>query len=498
MKAKGSVFPKIIYKDAVWRFFKYGFTVVLLIYFLFYWHYLRTVADWQESHRFLDMLATLIIPYTFISFIVIVIIFAFLARRLVQPIGQFWGSLLSFSANIKERKVNDGDIVPELFQEEIGEWAEINQALLKIEQEVSAEQIRHSLEQTEMRTIMDSVTDAIIAVDCDLHVLFFNKNVNKIFGTGLIKDRMGYLTDLIRNPDVLNQFRKVLLSGEVVELEVELEIGAMSTRKFFSVAVAPLRRDKSMKIYGAVGIIHDISGLKQGEKMRIEFVANASHELRTPLTLVHGYLETIKEDIAKGEQDQVQEFLQVVSRNVRRLQSLVTDLLDLSAIESGSPIHRAFLEPKAICEEVISRLSSPNGNVRERIKVIVDGGKVYADPLRLNQVLTNLIDNAIKYTAEGTNIDVIWQRYSDGVELLVRDHGAGIAQEHLPRLFERFYRVDEGRSSARGGTGLGLAIVKHIMIRHRGEVSVTSEENVGTTFRCRFPDSKTIEARAGN
>jgi two-component system phosphate regulon sensor histidine kinase PhoR len=483
-------FPSLLYRDAIWRLSKFSIVIFVATGFLIYWRFLTQVAEWPESHRFLEVLGTTLLTYILVGSLALVLLFAYLGRRILSPIGEFWSALTRFDPRKPSRKEQGLVDDEELYEEEIGEWTEINKALAKIEFKVRKAYAQHENEQVKIRTIMNSVTDAIIAVDCDLHVLFLNKNISRIFGTKIRTGKSSYLTDLIRTPDVLDLFRKVLASGQEQGVDMELEVGPMATRKHFSLAVAPLKKEPTEVVYGAVGVIHDITELKRGEQMRIEFVANASHELRTPLTLVSGYLQTIQEDMERGQQQQVKEFLAVAAKNVRRLQNLVADLLDLSAIESGAPMQRTYLESLIITEEVLARFERPGVNVRERVSIIVEKERVYADPLRLNQVLINLIDNALKYTTEKDLIEVLWQSQKGGTLLTIRDHGGGISKEHLPRIFERFYRVDEGRSSAQGGTGLGLSIVKHIMVRHGGEVRVTSKEGVGTSFLCFFPDQK--------
>jgi two-component system phosphate regulon sensor histidine kinase PhoR len=233
-----------------------------------------------------------------------------------------------------------------------------------------------------------------------------------------------------------------------------------------------------------------VTELKRAENIRIEFVANVSHELRTPLTAIKGYTDTLREDVGHGRYDAAGKFLEVISRNVDRLMSLIGDLLDLSSLEShdGKELQKSTINTREITERVVAHLESRRAEKRHTIETRFTVEAVDADPKRLEQVLVNLIENAVKYVPASGKIVVSWESgEQNSVLLKVSDNGPGIPVEHHSRLFERFYRVDPGRSRDSGGTGLGLAIVKHIMQRHGGSVWISSEMGKGTTFICRFP-----------
>jgi two-component system phosphate regulon sensor histidine kinase PhoR len=234
-----------------------------------------------------------------------------------------------------------------------------------------------------------------------------------------------------------------------------------------------------------------IAALKKAEKMRIEFVANVSHELRTPLTSIKGYAETLLQDMEDGRSADP-EFLKIILKNSNRLLALINDLLDLSAIESGADeLHPATLDLHEMTQHALHALQLNAENKHSTILTEVHTPNVYADPKRVEQVITNLVDNAIKYCPTGSTVTVKWTLEQDelgeAVFLRVIDNGPGIAEKYLDRLFERFYRLDKGRSRESGGTGLGLSIVKHVMQRHDGSVTVESTLGTGTTFICRFP-----------
>lgn len=230
-----------------------------------------------------------------------------------------------------------------------------------------------------------------------------------------------------------------------------------------------------------------IVALKKAEKMRIEFVANVSHELRTPLTSIKGYTETLLQDLEEGREADP-EFLKIILKNSNRLLALINDLLDLSAIESGAlEINVIDINPNEALQHVLERIEPVAQAKKTKIVTQVETKSLKADPKRIEQVLANLIDNAIKYCPPQSTITVQFLDEAEATILKVADNGPGIPEKYLDRLFERFYRLDKGRSRETGGTGLGLSIVKHIMQRHNGSVKAESIVGQGTTFTCTFP-----------
>jgi two-component system phosphate regulon sensor histidine kinase PhoR len=237
-----------------------------------------------------------------------------------------------------------------------------------------------------------------------------------------------------------------------------------------------------------LAIFHDVTDLKRADQMRINFVANVSHELRTPLTSIRGFAETLAEDVGAENYESASQCVGVILRNVDRLGALVQDLLDLSQLESAREreLEREWFEAGALTRRVLASLESQRALGHYQVKIQGGEVQVFADPVRIEQVLVNLLGNAFKYVPAGGTIQVRWDQRGQGVGLQVADNGPGIPAEHLPRLFERFYRVDPDRSRATGGTGLGLAIVKHITQAHGGEVAVNSSPSEGTVFTCLF------------
>ena len=225
------------------------------------------------------------------------------------------------------------------------------------------------------------------------------------------------------------------------------------------------------------------------EQLRIEFVQNVSHELRTPLTSIIGFTATLRTDFKKKDFSFFERHLDALSRNSERLLNLVDDLLDLSNLESSSNVLlKSQVPTEEITQKALSIVDSKRTLKKQSIQCIYESPQVIGDARRIEQVIINLVDNAIKYIPEHGSITIRWFANQDkGICLSVQDNGPGIPEADLPRLFERFYRVDKARTRDSGGTGLGLAIVKHIMIRHGGSVHVHSTLGSGTEFQCHFP-----------
>ncbi len=372
--------------------------------------------------------------------------------------------------------------------EEPGEWADLERALERIRSDLRAKADQLSREREELAALLAGVSDAILAVDAQETPLFFNPQFTLLFGVKAARPSQSMkLAEILRTPDVLDAFREVLVSGAARTVAFAARTARYPAPRHFSLSVAPLRDKDTDRTYGAVGIFHDVTELKQAEQIRIEFVGNASHELRTPLTSIKGYVETLKDDVKAGRADALGPFLDIVAKNVDRLILLVNDLLDLSAIESGAELRKSAVGTREVTESVLRQLEGKRASKSIGIRVDIRAESLSADPRRVEQVLMNLVHNAIKYIPEGGAIEIRWREEGGDTFLSVKDNGPGIPLEHQGRLFERFYRVDAGRSREQGGTGLGLSIVKHIMLKHGGGVQLHSRLEEGAEFVCRFP-----------
>ena len=340
-------------------------------------------------------------------------------------------------------------------------------------------------ERAKATAILDAMVEGVIAVDGHDRILTMNERARAIFGLATRAEAQPFM-EVIRNGELHALVRASRLGGPgaVSHHEVQLLTPAARTVEVNAVPLVLTGADPGV---GVVLVIYDVTTLRRLERMRTEFVANVSHELRTPLTAIQGYLETLLGG-ALEERQHARRFLEIVFRHTERLGRLLNDLTDLSNIELKKIT--LSLEPVPIEDVIDSVLAimqskADTGHVRLTAEVARDLPEVRADHDRLAQVLINLVDNAVKYTPAGGSVTVRAARAMTGgvVTIDVADTGIGIPAADLPRITERFYRVDKARSRDLGGTGLGLAIVKHLVIAHGGELTIDSRPGEGTTVR---------------
>ena len=341
-----------------------------------------------------------------------------------------------------------------------------------------------------LEVTMDSMREGVVVIDSAMRVVALNNSARDIFRSGGA-DSLGArrLSDLTRNPAIYSAFAAAVARG--LRAEVKVEAARASDRRVYDLHVAPLRQREVVygsDVRGAVGVFFDITRLERLERVRQEFLSNVSHELRTPLTAIITFVETL-EDGASEDPAVVSRFLSVIRRNAERMRDLINDILELSAIEAGTvPVEARDVRLASLVGECFTALASRAEERRVSLRSEVAAEVlVRADARRLEQMLTNLVDNAIKFNREGGEVVVTHERGAGRDRVTVRDTGEGIAPEHLPRIFERFYRVDRARSREMGGTGLGLAIVKHLARAHGGEATVSSAPGEGSAFTIELP-----------
>jgi two-component system phosphate regulon sensor histidine kinase PhoR len=318
--------------------------------------------------------------------------------------------------------------------------------------------------------------EAVVAVNASGQVSWSNSVMQRL-APGAVRTGKSLVVS-IRDPEILS-------CVDIALRERRIGMGraiSVVPGRAFEVSAAPTPDG------GAVAVLHDVTEIERAEKMRRDFIANVSHELRTPLTSISGYVETLLED-EMDLPDHAREFMNIILKNARRVNRLTEDLLALAHIESGE--HKPRVQPvraSALVEDSIELLA---GMVVESGVALEPGettdALVLADVDAMTQVFGNLIENAMKYGASGRRVVVGARALEDAVEFYVQDFGNGMAEEHLNRIFERFYRVDKARSRESGGTGLGLAIVKHIVLAHHGTIRVESELGAGATFLFTLP-----------
>jgi len=422
---------------------------------------------------------------------------AFLFALVVAAVAAHWSARRLERIVDVAARIADGDLQARIFetsQDEIGRVAgAIDKTARRVEQSFAA--VRSG--QRQLETLLNSMQDAVIAVSADGLVQWANQPMDRLVPQGTRLHQP--VVETIRDPDFLATVREATSTHEVKTARAT----SIVPGRAFDVTAAPLPGG------GAVAVLRDLTETERVEKTRRDFIANVSHELRTPLTSIQGYAETLLDSTAENTAP-TREFLEIIRKNSSRMSRLTEDLLTLARVESGETRFESEPVPPAEllhdAEESFREIARTHGidlqiqDLQIQDSQIQDSPSqnlpnplpenlplVLADREAIHQVFSNLIDNALKYGASGGRIVLGTRAVPHAVEFFVQDFGGGIASEHLPRLFERFYRVDKARSRESGGTGLGLAIAKHIMLAHGGSIRAESELAHGSTFLFTLP-----------
>src|SRR5215472_6762827 len=373
--------------------------------------------------------------------------------------------------------------------ENAGQAQRIGFQLEKISCEL--EQLKKQIAKREsgMQTIFSAMQDALLLVDSNRQVILTNQTFRKLFDAPEITLAMPLL-EIVRDPTLDRLLTDAFSGNGPVRCELTLEDSQIELR-------AVPTKNETGQITGALVLLHDITELKKMDQVRRDFVANVSHELRTPLSILRGYIETLL-DSPKTSRAERTRILRVMERHSNRLELLVEDLLTLARLESENPdLQLGNVDLSSFFREMIhdweKKLTSKQLNII--LDVPPELSPIHVDPIRLQEALYNLLDNAVKYSRDHGEIRLSARRRDGEIELTVSDDGMGIAKEDLPRIFERFYRADKARSSDKvRGTGLGLAIVKHIAQLHGGRVEAESEVEKGTTIRVILPSASSRDS----
>lgn len=350
------------------------------------------------------------------------------------------------------------------------------------------ERIRTILEQrNQQEAILSSMMEGVIAVDSRKRILSLNQTAAQWLNTSASLAAGKLVAEIVHDEDLFRFISRTLENPAEIEQVIHLSSGEA---RWLHVHASPLC-DAQGRQNGSVAVLHDITRLRKLENIRRDFVANVSHELKTPITSIKGSVETLLDGALRDPED-APRFLEIISKQADRLNSIIDDLLSLSRIEQDEEKNNVPLEPHALANVLQSAIDACRIKAEEkRISILClcdDNVWIRINPPLLEQALVNLIDNAIKYSPGGSEIKIEAEHTPQGTSVHVRDRGCGIAPEHLPRIFERFYRVDKARSRRLGGTGLGLSIVKHIIQAHGGQVSVQSTPGQGSTFSLHLPE----------
>ena len=384
-----------------------------------------------------------------------------------------WQRILDALEKIKNGELNQrlhllsgGDIGA--LAEAINQMAEVLEARLRALEK----------ETRQFRSILNSMAEGVVVVDRDTRIISLNPAAEKIFQAAQREAQEKLFLETFRNNDIAEVINVVLEKGELVSREMEL---VWPLKKVFMINASPILENDN--VAGCLLVIHDISEIRSLEKVRADFIANASHELKTPLTSIKGFVETLRGG-ALEDKEVSRDFLRIIAEHSERMDKLINDLLHLTRLESKE----AALEKKGLdlSRLVGGAIADFQGQLRKKnITVKNDLPQpcpAFAEQDKMEQVFANLLDNAIKYNKDGGWVKIYSQDIREGIRVTVEDSGYGIPARDIPRIFERFYRVDKARSRELGGTGLGLAIVKHIIELHGGCVGVESTEGLGSKF----------------
>lgn len=339
----------------------------------------------------------------------------------------------------------------------------------------------------QLEATLGSLREAVLIVDASNTILLANHALQAIFprATNILNQR---LERVLQSVDFLNYVEAVRRNEAEPQHAIEFADGAQSISvEVTGTGIPPLNGQRGP---WALFVLHDITRQKKLESVRKDFVANVSHELRTPLSVIKGYVETLVDGHREMPVEDRERFLRTAQRHTDRLNSLLDDLLTLSRLESVNPgLRREAVDLPALLGTIGDDYRGRRAAAAHQLHFSAEPalGHLLLDPLKLTQVFENLLDNALKYTPPGSHVDVTAKLLDRDVLVCVRDNGPGIPAADLPHLFERFYRVDKGRSRESGGTGLGLSIVKHIVQLHGGRVWVESELGRGTAFFFSLP-----------
>ena len=435
---------------------------------------LRVAIPLSEISGFNNSVIYSIVRAIIVCFIIAVLAAFFFTEIIYKPIEEITQAA---------EHISDGDYDIKLYTKDNSHISRLASSFNTMSSNLNETIENLTQRKTELEAILGSMTGGVIALNNENEILFFNNSFVDIMNLGEkeeeIKGKSIYL--VLRNVTIYNVIDKVRDKNEKVKLE-----GSGSKRdQTIAINGTPLLSDDK-ESFGVLLIIEDVTQIKKLENVRTDFVSNVTHELKTPLTSIKGFVDTLK-NVTIEDKEVTDRFLDIIDIEVERLYRLIEDILLLSEIESKIDREAVLCDVNKVANDSIELLES---KTNEKVEIVFDAQPYirpfYCNPDRLKELFINLIDNAIKYTEEGT-ISVVVKEEAQHLIIIVSDSGVGIPKYHLSRIFERFYRVDQGRSRKIGGTGLGLSIVKHIVQLYDGNIEVKSEINKGTEFKITLP-----------
>lgn len=437
---------------------------------------LRVATPFHEISNFNNS-----VKYSIIRAIIVCVIIAFLAAFLFteliyKPIEEITEAA---------EHISDGDYNIKIYKKGKSHIARLASAFNTMSSNLNDTIRNLTQRKTELEAILGSMAGGVIALNDNDEILFFNKSFIDIMALEDKKESMkgSSIYSVVRNIIIYNAMDKVRNKNKKIKLE------GTGTKKNQTISITgtPLVAG-SRELFGVLLIVEDITQIKKLENVRTDFVSNVTHELKTPLTSIKGFIETLR--YGKVEEKEVaNKFLDIIDIEVERLSRLIEDILLLSEIESRDERETVLCDINKVATDVLELLEYKTSD-NDKVKIVYEAPSYIrpfsGNPDRIKELFINLIDNAIKYTEEGV-IKVVCKEKDDNLFILVKDSGIGIPKKDLPRIFERFYRVEKGRSRKMGGTGLGLSIVKHIVQLYDGNIEVKSSIGKGTEFKIVLP-----------
>ena len=436
---------------------------------------LRLALPLSDLKEMLFIIRRVVLFSLFFALGLAFILGAILTREIVKPINKMIYASSKFSKGDFSYKIHVTS------KDELGELASVlNKMAENLEDKIGEIEVKNQ----HLVAILESMVEGIIVIDKTSRVISVNSTVEKIFNISKNDLEGRIFLEAIRNNDLFDVVSKVLKKGEFASRELNL---IWPVQKIFQINASPIF--EKGEVNSCLLVIHDITEIRRLETMRRDFVANVSHELKTPLTSIKGFIETLIEG-AIDDKENNRHFLNIIQEHAERLNKLVEDLLSLSHLESKEELLRKdifnlYQQVGKVITNFGAQLKKRNIEIKNELPVNLS---VKADKDKIESVVTNLIDNAIKFNREKGSIRIYSQDEERGVKIIIEDSGIGIPEKDIPRIFERFYRVDKARSAELGGTGLGLSIVKHIIELHGGNIGVESVEGFGSKFWFTLPN----------
>lgn len=397
-----------------------------------------------------------------------------LAQAVIRPINRIIYTSAKFA---------QGDFKRRIFHVASDEIGQLAVTLNKMAQDIEEKIKEIDTKSQHLEAIFNSMVEGVIVTDASEKIISINHAIEGLFQVSREQAQGGFILEGIRNSEISGLINEALKKAEFISREVVLVLPESRT---VQVNVSPVFEKN--EVTGSVAVIHDITQLRHLEKIRQDFVANISHELKTPLTSIKGFVETLLDGALEDKTNSL-DFLKTIDNHVNRLNALIDDLLELAHLESQEIVlNKTRFNLAALVNQIALgfKTQAKNRNLTISLKLPPDL-EIFADRSKIEQVFSNLIHNAVKYNKENGSVLIYSELFEGKLKITIEDSGVGIPLKDIPRIFERFYRVDKARSRQLGGTGLGLSIVKHIIELHGGQVGVESTEGLGSKFSLIIP-----------